>query len=475
MKKSILPLACLLAFSSALCAQTEAPKPKKERKIKSPFDHSYQPMKINLNPEGTKFIRFITWHQQWISVTQNNQGTLDSDGQPQRYAFDVGIRRSRFLIHAQISPRFLIVSHFGINNQSFINGGVGAVSNYSGVNTTLSNGGKRPQLYIHDAWTEFAVVPGYLHLGTGLHYWNGVSRLASQSTLNFMTLDAPIHNWYNIEATDQFARQLGIYAKGQIGRLDYRLAVNKPFAFGISKNTVNSPIATYIVNEKVAFQGYLNWMFWDKENNTLPYFVGSYLGKKKVLNVGAGFYAHPGATANRPAPTDSIRTYAQQNYGIDLFLDMPVGKKKNMSVNLYSSFTYHNYGPDFLRNLGILNIHPAVQSVAVNPNTSWAGGGNSQPTLGTGYIWYTQFGFQLPRLKNGNAFMPYAVLTLKNFERLGGRTTAQLDAGLNYHINDHNAKITLQYSTRPTYKSVGGSPVYNGWRYELILQTHIFL
>ena len=66
---------------------------------------------------------------------------------------------------------------------------------------------------MHDAWTEYAIIPSKLHIGTGLHYWNGVSRMASASTLNFMTLDAPIHNWFNIEATDQFARQLGIYAK----------------------------------------------------------------------------------------------------------------------------------------------------------------------------------------------------------------------------------------------------------------------
>jgi hypothetical protein len=35
----------------------------------------------------------------------------------------MSIRRSRFLIQAQVSPRFMIISHWGINNQSFINGG----------------------------------------------------------------------------------------------------------------------------------------------------------------------------------------------------------------------------------------------------------------------------------------------------------------------------------------------------------------
>ena len=52
------------------------------------------------------------------------------------------------------------------------------------------------QIYMHDVWTEFMLVPKKLYIGTGLHYWNGVSRMANASTLNFMTLDAPIFNWY---------------------------------------------------------------------------------------------------------------------------------------------------------------------------------------------------------------------------------------------------------------------------------------
>ncbi|MBK8818918.1 MAG: porin, partial [Saprospiraceae bacterium] len=47
--------------------------------------------------------------------------------------------------------------------------------------------------------------------------------MTSHSTISFMTLDAPIFNFVNIETTDQFARQFGVYAKGQIGKLDYRI------------------------------------------------------------------------------------------------------------------------------------------------------------------------------------------------------------------------------------------------------------
>jgi len=436
------------------------------------IDHSYKPITLKLDEKGQKFIRFITWHQMWVTHTSNNPGTLDVNGKVQNSATDMAIRRSRFLVQAQISPRFMIVSHWGINNQSFINGG-GAGTLGTGASAT-GQGGKRPQLYIHDAWTEYAVQPGKLHLGAGLHYWNGVSRLSSHSTLTLMTLDAPIFNWFNIETTDQFARQLGIYAKGQLGRLDYRLHINKPFAFGSSVSSITSPVAANVINENWSTGGYLNYMFWDKESNVLPYFAGTYFGAKKVFNIGAGWYTQKGVTASRKSATDSIQQHDQSNLGVDVFLDMPINKKKGTALSLYSVFYKYNFGPNYLRNVGILNLHASTKPVAAQADASWAGGGNMQPTIGTGNIWYTQVGYLLPKFKNGTAFMPYATFTYKKFDRIG-KASGQFDLGLNYLISGHNAKITLQYSTRPVYKTVSGNPERNGSKGELILQTQIFL
>lgn len=438
----------------------------------SGIDHSYKPMVLKLDEKGQKFIRLITWHQMWITHTSNNPGTLDINGKVQNNATDMAIRRSRFLVQAQVSPRFMIVSHWGINNQSFVNGG-GSGTLGTGSSAT-AQGGKRPQLYIHDAWTEYAIRPGKLHLGAGLHYWNGVSRMSSHSTLNFMTLDAPIFNWFNIEATDQFARQLGIYAKGQLGKFDYRIHINKPFAFGTPIASVTSPNATNVLNENWSTGGYLNYMFRDKESNVLPYFVGSYLGGKKVFNIGAGWYTHKGATASRASVTDSVKAHNQSNLGLDVFLDMPINKKTGTAISLYSVFYHFDFGKNYLRNVGILNLHGSAQPVSANSESSWAGGGNLQPTIGTGNIWYTQAGYLLPKLKNGTAFMPYATFTYKKFERLD-KASGQFDLGMNYFLNGHNAKVTLQYSTRPVYKTVSGNPERNGSKGELVLQTQVFL
>jgi hypothetical protein len=467
----------LLLFTAVVCAKAFA-QPTTTTEPPKAIDHSYKPLTLKLSDDGGKYVRFLMWHQFWVTATQNNPDTRDvqgnlidgSDNANKSWSTDIALRRSRFLAYAQISPRFLILTHWGINNQSFI-GGATAPSGPNAT-TTASNNGKKPQLFIHDAWTEFEVAKDKLYLGAGLLYWNGISRLSSHSTLNFMTLDAPIFNWPTIEATDQFARQLGVYAKGQLGRLDYRLALNKPFANGLAPAAVKKDgIAVNVLNENWATAGYVNWMFWDKENNKLPFFVGSHLGAKRVLNVGAGFYHHPGAALYKTSgPQDSV-FQAHTAIGADVFLDMPINKAKGSALSILATYYHFDFGTKYIRNLGILNLHSSAATA-----NSWAGAGNAQPTMGTGDIFYLQAGYQLPKLKNGSAFMPYVTVTNKKFEALADPST-QYGLGLNYFVNGHHAKITLEYQTRPVYQANADNNTIErtGYRGELILQTHIFL
>ncbi len=478
-KNLFLSASMVLAGTSALLAsEPTLAEPPADSVPK--VDMSYKPLMLKLNDKGDKYIRFIMWHQMWATFTQNNPGTIDVNGTnvSDKWSFDAAIRRSRFLAYAQINPRFLILTHWGINNQSFINGGAFT----PGVTNSVSNAAKRPQIYIHDAWTEYAIEPGKLHVGMGLHYWNGVSRLSSNSTLNFMTMDAPIFNWANIDATDQFARQMGIYAKGQLGQLDYRLAINKPFVFGSALSGLTSAvagkeIAVNILSEKTAVQGYANWMFWDKESNVLPFMVGTYLGTKKVFNIGAGFYSHPEVTgAKITGAPDSLRKYNQLVLGVDAFLDMPLDKAKGTAINALVTYYNMDFGPRYLRNIGILNEHPGLAAAATAANgNSWSGGGNLQPMIGTGSVLYAQVGYLLPKLASGHQIMPYGTFTYKKFERLADPST-QFALGLNYFITGHNAKVTAEYATRPVYKlDAAGAIVKNGSAGQFTIQTHIFL
>ncbi|MEN9611459.1 MAG: hypothetical protein RLZZ628_2273 [Bacteroidota bacterium] len=505
-KNLFLSASMLLAGASTAFANEPTPAAPPADSVPK-VDMSYKPLILKLDDKGSKYIRFIMMNQVWTSFTENNPGTADINANAigGNWTSDVAIRRSRILMLAQVNPRFLIMTHFGINNQSFINGGASAGTNLatagsSGALTATgtvaglspSNSGKKPQMFVHEAWASYTVDPAKLHIGAGLHYWNGISRLSSQSTLNMMTLDAPTFNWPNVETTDQFGMQMGIFAKGQLDRLDYRLAINKPFVNGTALSALTSQaagkeVAANVFNETNAIQGYANWMFWDKESNALPYYTGTYLGTKKVFNIGAGFYSHPEATGANVAGTTT--KYNELIIGVDAFLDMPLDKAKGTAINALATYYSMDFGPRYLRNAGTLNEHAgyapfngAAAAAATAANAySWAGAGNLQPTIGTGSIFYGQVGYLLPKLASGHQVMPYGTFTYKNFDRLtalGVGASTQFALGLNYFITGHNAKITAEYSTRPVYKldpTVAGNILANGSAGQFTIQTHIFL
>ena len=235
-------------------------------------------IKFNLNPEGTKYMRFITWNQVWMRASQMNPGTMIGD-QGVSSQEDIGLRRLRILAYTQISPRYMIVTHVGINNQTFIDGGASGSTGTGGYGA-----GKKPGLFFHDAWNEYAVVlpkegkPFSLSLGGGLHYYMGLSRMTMSSTLNYLTIDAPIFNWPLIENSDQFARQIGVFAKGKYNKFEYRFSLNKPFATNQTVANVTQAENAIAVdnnnNAKWSKAGYVEYQVFDKESNFLPFKVG---------------------------------------------------------------------------------------------------------------------------------------------------------------------------------------------------------
>ncbi len=472
MKKSVLILVTALFLIHGNAMAQEKTELKKE-------PQPYKPIKINVTEDGSYYLRVLTWAQIWTTIVDNNPGTIGYDLTPDNTSTNIGIRRARMLFWAQMGPRWMILTHFGMNNQTFNRGGITGAA------------GKKPQIYMHDVWTEFNIVPEKLYIGTGLHYWNGVSRSASASTLNFMTLDAPIFNWYTIETNDQFARQFGIYIKGQLNRVNYRLALNQPFQNGVNPYTQTERTTTEFNSElaaKNAFtstwsqSGYIKFQFKDIEAGKLPYEVGLCMDGQELFNIGAGFYNHPQSTytLNPGTGSDSLKLYSTTILGLDLFYNQFIGNKGYL-VNTYVLFQNMNYGQNYLRNIGVFNTSSVIgneqQLREQYANRSVMGAGNVQPTLGTGNILYAQLGLRFPSFEDGSAFMPYLTGTYKSFEAIE-TPSLQYDLGLNYFINKHNAKVTLQYSTRPVYKFDASQPngiAQNGLKGQITLQTHLWL
>jgi hypothetical protein len=243
---------------------------------------------------------------------------------------DLGIRRTRILMHGQITPRILVFWIIGANNQTFNSGGLQGGDIGTG---TSGVDGKRPQVYVHDSWGEFRVTKGpQLHVGGGLLTWSGLSRMTNAATLNFLMVDAPIYNWTTdrrvrpVRAHDRALRQghrrssasttggaheAVLLPSGQQQTTNVTVAL--PASAGGGTITVpggrqrrhlgahrprrrasTSPTGTPTTTRLMP-QLYANWDFFDVESAVLPFMVGSYTGRGKVFNIGAGFQYHPHA------------------------------------------------------------------------------------------------------------------------------------------------------------------------------------
>ncbi|UYZ64281.1 hypothetical protein [Hymenobacter weizhouensis] len=462
-------------------------------------------MKVNLSPDGTKYLRFLTWHQIWTRWTKNNTGTQRAPGKFQDDQLDFSIRRSRLIILSQLNPRFMIYTHVGINNQTGVSGGVAPAQD-----------AKKPQLFIHEAVVEYKVNK-YVSLGAGMHYQNGLSRLTRSSTLNFLTMDAPLTNWPVIEAIDQFARGIGVYAKGRVAKLDYALSVNESLltnqtgAFsnalglgtsvttgaGSNQTTTNtgSNIAQYNPQgTDHIYQGYVSWEFMDQESNLLPFNVGTYLGTKRVLNIGAGFfYNNDGMSSRGTSDVAQVNgsgfTAAQiaaiptRKHDItllsaDVFFDTPINKERGTAFTVYGVYYNYNFGPNHVRYIG-----PANPGWGATPLR-----GNAIPHSGTGNIGFVETGYLLPTNVLGPKVrvQPYTSFLLAGYEGLRKpngdiQNTNVFDVGSNFYIDGHNAKFTLNYRHRPDFtnqvaRPEGGVRVNDvEYRPEITLQTQIFL
>lgn len=413
------------------------------------FKDNIGDLTIKLDHNNSKFIKFGFNSQIWFRSIENNPGTLVNE-LPQENTFDVGLRRMRLTMQAQLSPWYKIFFHVGINNQSFITGG--------GSGTGAVGAGKKPQIFFMDAYNELTIVPEVnlntlernnfnMHLGAGLHAVNGISRLSNISTSKILMGDLPIFNYPNIEMSDQFARQLGVFTRGQFHDFDYRFAVNKPFA-----TSLKPEIGQIVENNqlgKLSYNGYVMYQFLDKESTSSPYFSGFYLGTKKVFNIGAGFYSTKEASLEQSAE-GIFKRYNHQVLSADVFLDTPIGQReKGMSLNMYSVVYKYNYGKNFVRNIGIMN--PGTIDANFTGSTALEGAGNARNMFGTGNVWFTQAAVVLPKqISKSLKIQPFVGFTYKKLDALN-EVGYYYDFGLNLFIFSQNARLTYNYASRPIY------------------------
>ena len=436
------------------------------KKVAKPVNTSG--FKINFNEDGSNYARINFTGQMWLMDNQNNPGTL-VNGVPTSNSYQVAMRRARVTISSQVTDKVFIFGQIGSDGISSM------------------PGGRSVPLQFLDMTVEYKLVGKWLSLGGGLSGWDGLSRYSNPSVPSVLGLDMPLYQQATVNITDNTVRMPGIFAKGKLGKLDYRVAVNIPYptttttawtnTLTVASTTVNPQFnaSTFATNRvQPQFQGYFMYQFLDQESNQTPGTVGSYLGQKRVFNIGAGFRYQQNAmwTAGYQQSTvgttpiitlkDTNRT-AMLLWNVDVFYDAPINKDKGTAVTVYAAYSNFNFGTNYIRNNNPLNPGNGVTAnpvTGVGTNTvtgnynsnmsSFSGTGNQYPMIGTGSIAYLQAGYLLPKFKNGTQFQPYGQFMYANYQALKDPMIL-FDLGVNYLIKGHNSKLSFDYQSRPVY------------------------
>lgn len=377
-------------------------------------------LKINLDETGETYIKGSLRGQFWARYYDTNPGST-VNGDPVSSITDFSIRRVRMNIAAQLTPKLYVYSLLGGNN----------------INSKTE---KNFDFDILDFYAEYEFNKA-ISIGMGESSWEGLSRWNVRSSKSLMALDAPLFSLFTVNKNDDLARGLGAWAKGQIGKFDYILSVKNPTTYGVEAKEGTVDFA--LNDTKMRTSGYLKYEFLDNESNKSAYSggTGTYLGKKKLFNLGAGFMIQPDMTSQLVSGVEEY--YDFKNWAIDAFLGLPLNNRDD-ALTSYLGFYSTDFGPNYIRNLGANDIADASGS-------SFNGGGNDFPMMGTGETVFFQLGYLLPKFKkSSHRIQPNIAVQYSDFEALDDPMVTY-DLGVNYYLKGHSNKLTLGYQDRPIF------------------------
>ncbi|WP_136480123.1 porin [Cognatitamlana onchidii] len=376
------------------------------------------------NKDGFKpTFKWNVFGQIWARYSDLNEGSLIYD-EPTTEFFDISIRRLRIPISSQITPRVFAYAIFGGNNYNFKQ--------------------KTFTLEVLDLYVEYKFAR-FLEAGFGKSGWQGLNRWNIRSAITLMGLDSPLFTLNTVEKNDDLGRLFGAWVKGQVGKFDYRLAFNRPFAVtNIPDGEVN------FANNKprVKTSTYVKYQMFEHESNKSAYQTGTYLQTKKVFNFGAGYQFQPKAMSDGDASLPETTFYDMEHWAVDSFLNLPLANDD--AITAYLGYYDYGFGKDYIRNVGANNP-------TTGGGTDFNGPGVAFPMIGTGTSWYMQFGYafkQTEVLKTAMIIQPNIAIQHSNWDALEDKMTV-FDFTTNFLINgSHSNKISLGYQYRPIFDAV---------------------
>jgi len=480
MKKISIAILSLIAVysTSAQVADTTNVKPKKVIK-----PQIIKPLKISLNEDGSHYVQFTGLIQTWVRYDESNpNSTVNGQHNNAKNTFDIGLRRVRFQTMAQLTDRTFFYAQVGENSFNYLSE-------------------RKFGLFLMDATGDYEFIKKHLSIGAGLGSWVGPLRYSAPGVASFMGLDPPVYQQTTNDLNDQFVRRFMVFAKGKIGKLDYRVSVSKPF---IVNSTTNNPanisggqaaignlsaagfqnnVATFSTRgANPQLNTYMSYQFYDQESNKIPYNTGTYHGTKKVFNIGGGIQYQKNAMwyttpdASTPAKIDTV-SHQLLTAGVDVFYDAPINKEKGTAVSFYAAYLYSDYGRNYIRNLGVMNAADAGQAYSGKAGLYNSGGGSAYAMNGTGSTVSAQLGYKMKDdlLGEHGTLLPYVMTQLSGFQYYDYKIMSTFDVGINWLIKGHNSKFTLDYQNRPYFAqaAAGEAPKETVRRGMVVLQYQV--
>lgn len=423
MNKKYLKVAVILVSVMNVFSKVEA---QKKNDFNNPVLTHY------LNDDHSRYISFSGYAELWARYAQLNPGSLINN-EAKSEVSDLSLRRVRVKMTYKPTEKLMFVLQGGTTNVN--------------MNAKASN-----YFDLLDAYAEYSF-NDKIAFGAGRSTWRGLSRF-STGPLNTLLYDLSAYATSNAGATDYTVRELGAYIKGQLGKFDYRLVVADPYTMSTSDPKVN--VASFSKNSpNKDFSGYFRYAFLDKENISTPFNSGTYVGKKNVLSLGAGFdYIHDAMwhqDINKNTINDDMKSFA-----VDLFYDAPLNKEKGTSISAYGMAMHNDYGPNYVRYVGTNNPATSVDVTQASLN----GAGNAMPVIGTGNTYYVQLGGTLPYLnkeKKNLQLQPAVGMQLSNLKGLHDNAVIY-DAGISLLMNGMSSRLTFDAQNRPIFT---GEPSHN--------------
>ena len=298
-----------------------------------------------------------------FGILLQTQGDATQDVVSRLYAQNVFIRRARLLLGGQITPNLTFFAETDSPNL--------------GKSLTTGTKNSQPSMFLQDAYVEYKVKDAF-SIDAGLMLVSP-SRNGLQSAASLMPIDYGAHTFANSAPTQSSAgRDTGMQAKGYLlnKHLEYRAGL-----FQGMRDAQNRELRT---------TARVQYNFFDTE--TSYFYTGTYLGKKKILAIGAGY--------------DHQHKY--EGYAGDIFFDYPLA---NGAITAQLDHIRYD-GKTFLKSLP-----------------------DQHDTL-----------FEAGYLIGKTKWMPVVQIAQRNFTSGTLNDETRIGGGLNYFLTGHNANIKALYT-----------------------------